>query len=311
MSDIPASGSKVQQESVQFNNPTSEASQSAIGALANYGREILPPVGSIIASMLDEATFQGQTTNPSPERWVLADGRDVTGSAYQALTSQTNIPDLRGNFIRGKNNGRSDGKQNPDGDLGLGAYTASKFQAHNHGYTDPGHNHGITDPGHSHTVSDPGHTHTVTDPGHNHAITDPQHAHGYSDPTHNHTVNDPGHTHQIFVGLFGQGGGGGNILSADDAQAHSRTYATQSATTGVSNNASTVGITINNAATGITINSHTTGVSNNTSTTGLTVNANTSGISTNNNTIGITIANTGGNETAPENYTINWFIRIN
>lgn len=312
MADVPASLVKVTQESILFNNPTSEASMSAIAGLTNALREIILPVGSIVASMLDESTFQAQNTSPSPERWVLADGRDVTGSTYQSLTGDTTIPDLRGNFLRGKNNGRSDGKENPDGDLALGTYTASKFASHNHGYTDGGHTHSITDSGHTHTVSDPGHTHSVSDPGHIHNITDSGHVHTSSNSAHSHGVTDPGHTHPIWTGLFGTGGGPGNILSADDAQAHARTYATQSATTGITTNSTTISISINSATTGISVNNHSTGISNATNTTGLTVNSNTTGITgTNPSTIGISISNTGGNETAPENYTINYFIRIN
>ena len=42
------------------------------------------------------------------DKWCLADGRDVTGSAYAALTGQNNVPDLRGAFLRmaGQNAGR-------------------------------------------------------------------------------------------------------------------------------------------------------------------------------------------------------------
>lgn len=312
MSLVAPSENFIVQESLQFNQPVSEAAASAIAALANFLRETITPVGSIVKSMLDESTFQDQNGNPSPERWVLADGRDVTGSAYQALTGDATIPDFRGNFLRAKNNGRSDGKENPDGDLALGAYTASKFASHMHSYSDPGHSHGIVDPGHAHTVSDPGHAHTVTDAGHVHAITDPQHAHTYSDPTHSHAITDSGHAHDIWEGRFGEGGGFGNTISADDALAHSRTYATRSATTGIGVNASTVGITVNNAATGITVNTNTTGVVINTGVTSVTVNTNTTGITgTDPASVNITISNQGGNETAPENYTVNYFIRIN
>lgn len=310
MSFVAPSESKIVQESIQFNQPVSESSTSAIAALANALREIILPVGSIVDSMLDESTFQSQNTSPSPERWVLADGRNVAGSVYQSLTGSATIPDLRGNFTRAKNNGRSDGKQNPDGDLALGTYTASKFASHMHAYTDPGHTHGVTDPGHAHTVSDPGHSHGVTDPGHIHAVTDPQHSHGYTDPTHTHGVSNTAHTHPILVGLFGTGGGSGNILSADDAT-NARTYNTQSNTVGLTINAASVGISINSASTGISVNSHSTGLTVNTNVTSLTVNSNVTSLTVNSAVSGITISNTGGNETAPENYTVNRFIRIN
>ena len=64
--------------------------------------------------------------------WVLADGRSVTGSAYATITGTTAIPDMRGLFLRGKNNGRTDGNKNPDGDLGLGAIQGDQIVSHVH-----------------------------------------------------------------------------------------------------------------------------------------------------------------------------------
>jgi hypothetical protein len=92
-------------------------------------------VGDVKTSMLTEAQFQelhGQT-------WVLMDGRSVTGSTYETITGSSTIPDARGQFLRGKNNGRSDGQQNPDGDIALGTQTTDKFDSHNHGGGDHTH----------------------------------------------------------------------------------------------------------------------------------------------------------------------------
>lgn len=89
-------------------------------------------VGDIKASMLTEAQYQSEF---GPE-WILADGRNVTGSDYHSITGIINIPDLRGVFLRGKNNGRSDGNQNPDGELTLGQFTDDRFQSHTHSYSD-------------------------------------------------------------------------------------------------------------------------------------------------------------------------------
>ena len=58
--------------------------------------------------------------------------------AYQTVTGNSTIPDLRGIFIRGSNNGgsaagtRADGNQNPDGTLSPGTFTAYKTGAHVH-----------------------------------------------------------------------------------------------------------------------------------------------------------------------------------
>jgi hypothetical protein len=88
----------------------------------------LNPVGMIVQSMLTEAQFQALNGTS----WVLMDGRSVTGSTYSTVTGSNTIPDARGMVLRGKNNGRSDGSQNPDGDSSLGAYQGDLFGQHQH-----------------------------------------------------------------------------------------------------------------------------------------------------------------------------------
>lgn len=78
-------------------------------------------IGSVKQSMLDEATFQ----SIHGTGWVLMDGRDVTGSDYDTIVFGGiggNIPDARGQFLRGKNNTRSDGNEDPDGERDLGNF---------------------------------------------------------------------------------------------------------------------------------------------------------------------------------------------
>lgn len=87
------------------------------------------PVGSLQESMLTEAQFQ---TEMGPS-WVLSDGRDVTGSRYHTITGFATIPDARGVAIRGKNNGRIDGNENPDGEIALGGFQGDAYILHNHG----------------------------------------------------------------------------------------------------------------------------------------------------------------------------------
>jgi hypothetical protein len=139
MADVAPSESKVQQESITFNRPTSEASMTSIAALANAMREIMVPVGTVVWSMLTESQFHTQNTVTT--RWVLADGRAVVGSQYQSITGSSTVPDLRGVVPRGKNNGRSGATGNPDGDVALGTYQADVFASHNHSFSDPGHTH--------------------------------------------------------------------------------------------------------------------------------------------------------------------------
>jgi hypothetical protein len=84
-------------------------------------------VGDIVHSMLTEAQFQAERDGT----WVLADGRSVVGDGYETITGNTNIPDLRGRFLRGKNNGRVSGS-NPDGEFNLGQEQGDAFQGHEH-----------------------------------------------------------------------------------------------------------------------------------------------------------------------------------
>jgi hypothetical protein len=86
------------------------------------------PIGMIVQSMLTEVQFQSLNGNS----WVLANGRDISGSRYASITGSATIPDLRGVVLRGKNNGRSDGNQNPDGDLALGQYQGDANGSHDH-----------------------------------------------------------------------------------------------------------------------------------------------------------------------------------
>lgn len=85
-------------------------------------------IGEFKDSMLTEVQFQ----NLHGVGWILADGRSVTGSKYHSITSNTNVPDARGIARRGKNNGRVDGNQNPDGDVALGTFQADAFGSHTH-----------------------------------------------------------------------------------------------------------------------------------------------------------------------------------
>lgn len=92
------------------------------------------PVGSVLSSMLTESQFQDQ----AGAGWVLADGRNVSGSAYSTVTGSSTIPDLRGIYLRGKNNSRSDGNQDPAGEQALGTYEADQNVSHTHSM-DPTH----------------------------------------------------------------------------------------------------------------------------------------------------------------------------
>ena len=86
------------------------------------------PIGTVIGTMTPMDTVN--------EIWVLADGRTATTEYFQA-TGNSNIPDLRGMFLRGLNEGRVDGKEDPDPDFEgnvrvAGSYQADELKSHAH-----------------------------------------------------------------------------------------------------------------------------------------------------------------------------------
>ena len=85
-------------------------------------------VGDVKHSFLTEVQFQAE----HDDTWVLCDGQDVTGSDYEDITGNNVVPDVRGQFLRAKNNGRADGQENPDGDVALGTFQADEFKSHTH-----------------------------------------------------------------------------------------------------------------------------------------------------------------------------------
>lgn len=90
-------------------------------------------IGDVKQSFLTEAEFQAE----HDDTWVLCDGRDVIGSDYailkegDAITSH-NIPDARGQFLRGLD---ASGTVDPDGaGRSLGDSQADAMQNHSHFY---------------------------------------------------------------------------------------------------------------------------------------------------------------------------------
>jgi hypothetical protein len=56
-------------------------------------------VGSVQQSLLTESQW-ATALGVEATKWVLADGRDVSGSRWATLTGQTRVPDMRGGFLR-------------------------------------------------------------------------------------------------------------------------------------------------------------------------------------------------------------------
>jgi hypothetical protein len=112
---------------VYFNPETKELLAGDGSVLIRY-RKGEDSIGDMKHSMLTEAQFQAEVDTT----WILADGRDVTGSDFSTVTGFTIVPDARGQFLRGLNNGRTDGKENPDGGTLLGIQQDSENKAHSH-----------------------------------------------------------------------------------------------------------------------------------------------------------------------------------
>ena len=168
-------------------------------ALAPAGSGSAFPVGSVIAYLGNGGNVAGMEANG----WFKCDGRSISGlSALSndektALTNilggSSNLPDLRGNFLRGLDEGRGyddDRTTRTGGEstTGVRSYQGNQIQSHGHTgstSTDGNHNHGgstgdagwsrSTDDGgtsgtaaensgtHSHSISwDGDHSHTVT-----------------------------------------------------------------------------------------------------------------------------------------------------
>lgn len=85
-------------------------------------------IGDVKWSRLSEAQFQALHGTT----WVLYDGRNISGSGLATLLGISTLEDHRGLVSRAKNNGRSDGSENPGGDLALGTFQNDAMQGHRH-----------------------------------------------------------------------------------------------------------------------------------------------------------------------------------
>jgi hypothetical protein len=74
-------------------------------------------LGTIVSSMLTLAQYQSLHGTG----WVLADGTSCAGTSYATVSGATLLPDPRGQALRGKNNGRADGLQDPAGERTIGS----------------------------------------------------------------------------------------------------------------------------------------------------------------------------------------------
>jgi hypothetical protein len=102
-----------------------------------------------VPSLVPPGTVQFYAANTAPAGWVKANGAAVSRTVYAALfaalgttfgvgngSTTFNLPDLRGEFPRGWDDGRG-----IDSGRAFGSAQAAAFASHNHGITDPGHVH--------------------------------------------------------------------------------------------------------------------------------------------------------------------------
>lgn len=196
-------------------NPTDAATllqaQSAIppGMIMPYAvNPATPPAGFLICN--------GASTSTVTFAQLFA----AIGYAYGGSGASFLLPDLRGCFVRGFDNGRA---IDHSGTRAVNAFQASSIINHFHTFSDPGHTHGVNDPTHAHGAVTGAHSHTVSDPGHAHTLTGA-------------VINGTG---PLGSGIFG---------------ATNTTIATTAVATGISINAvGNIGVTVSNAATGISI----------------------------------------------------------
>jgi phage-related tail fiber protein len=135
---------------------------TTLATMAALARE----VGTMVAAVMPFAS------PVAPAGWLAANGAAVSRTLYAALfaaigtrygagdgATTFNLPDARGEFIRGWDNGRG-----VDPGRAMGSAQGFALHWHTHGVSDPGHGHGAyvhPNGDHAHGVNDPGHAHSV------------------------------------------------------------------------------------------------------------------------------------------------------
>jgi hypothetical protein len=136
------------------------------GGSGQGGGAGLAPSGAVMA-------FAGSTI---PAGWLPCDGSQVSRTQYATLfaaigtasgdgdgTTTFQVPDYRGRFLRGVDQGTGRDPDAPNrtapaagGNAGeaVGSVETDALAQHAHPIDDPGHGHVVHDPGHSHPISD-------------------------------------------------------------------------------------------------------------------------------------------------------------
>lgn len=133
--DLTSSRNKISLAETQYLSGLNESLSTRLGAAVNWIIDNISnqAIGTVVHSMMTLPQFQAVKGTG----WVLANGQAVPLTLY-ATQIAPNVPDMRSRYLRGKNNGgspagtRSDGNQNPAGDLALGTLQATAFSSHSH-----------------------------------------------------------------------------------------------------------------------------------------------------------------------------------
>jgi hypothetical protein len=126
-----------------------QAGSTTLAATASAVKSLMP-VGSVIM-------YAGAT---APAGYLECNGQSTTGFADLAAVVGANVPDLRGQFVRGWDNGAG-----VDSGRALLSSQSDQFESHNHSLTSNGnHNHALSSAGnHAHSINSVGnHQHLLS-----------------------------------------------------------------------------------------------------------------------------------------------------
>jgi len=202
-----------------------QAGSTTLAATASAVKSLMP-VGSVIM-------YAGAT---APAGYLECNGQSTSGYADLATIVGANVPDLRGQFVRGWDNGAG-----VDSGRALLSNQAGTFASHNHSLTNGGnHNHSLGSAGnHAHGINSVGnHAHsgsgsTSSDThthGHSKAGSTSDDDSGYpsgsggslSGSFTSGTTNSDSHSHSVNISI---GNGGGHNHSMNNGGNHNHSLA--------------------------------------------------------------------------------------
>jgi hypothetical protein len=131
MTDVAGSIKKIQVEEVQYLDPQGSYYQKIAatlnGLIDSSASQVV--LGEIRISEKSEALFQSERGSG----WVVMKGQDITGSSYapilNSLTGSNILPDMRGKFIRVRDDGTG---TDPDQPRNVGIEQNSEIKEHDH-----------------------------------------------------------------------------------------------------------------------------------------------------------------------------------